>query len=216
MNDFDYDCMQKKRTARGAFAHISRKRGGCTLPSDNLTAKQRREKNGEVKSYNITRTMPWAEFKAMPEDLKREFFRNMQSFGGTAKWLAEEMGVSDVTIGAAAKDAGVPFTRGNGNWSLWNRKVAEWANADQQPATERPVEEIAVQEPRKSLTLEHAHMEISYTSLRTWCNSCGWPFRKAARRRWNGEIRGIPCQQTAHPAAVRVRGGQGHHERPHV
>lgn len=28
MNDFDYDCMQKKRTARGAFAHISRKRGG--------------------------------------------------------------------------------------------------------------------------------------------------------------------------------------------
>jgi hypothetical protein len=85
MNDFDYDCMQKKRTARGAFAHISRKRGGCTLPSDNLTAKQRREKNGEVKRYNITRPMPWPEFKALPEDLKREFFRNMQSFGGAAK-----------------------------------------------------------------------------------------------------------------------------------
>lgn len=28
MNDFDYDCMQKKRVARGAFAHINRKRGG--------------------------------------------------------------------------------------------------------------------------------------------------------------------------------------------
>lgn len=108
MNDFDYDCMQKKRTARGAFAHISRKRGGCTLPSDNLTAKQRREKNGEVKSYNITRPMPWPEFKAMPGDLKREFFRNMQSFGGTAKWLSEEMGTSGMTIRAAAKDAGVP------------------------------------------------------------------------------------------------------------
>lgn len=81
MNDFDYDCMQKKRTARSAFAHISRKRGGCTLPSDNLTAKQRREKNGEVKSYNITRPMPWPEFKTLPEDLKREFLRNMQSFG---------------------------------------------------------------------------------------------------------------------------------------
>lgn len=88
MNDFDYDCMQKKRVARGAFAHINRKRGGCALPSDTLTEKQRKEKNGEVKSYNITRPMPWREFKAMPEDLKREFFRNMQSFGGTAKWLA--------------------------------------------------------------------------------------------------------------------------------
>lgn len=32
-----------------------------------------------MKSYNITRPMPWPEFKAMPEDLKREFFRNMQS-----------------------------------------------------------------------------------------------------------------------------------------
>ena len=41
------------------------------LPSDNLTAKQRREKNGEVKSYNITRPMPWPEFKALPEDRVR-------------------------------------------------------------------------------------------------------------------------------------------------
>ena len=79
MNDFNYDCMQKKRIARGAFAHINRKRGGCSLTSDTLTEKQRKEKNGEVKSYNITRPMPWREFKPMPEDLKREFFRNMQS-----------------------------------------------------------------------------------------------------------------------------------------
>lgn len=98
MNDFDYDCMQKKRIAMGAFAHINRRRGGCSLPSDALTEKQRKEKNGEVKSYNITRPMPWREFKAMPEDLKREFFRNMQSFGGTAKWLAEEMNACDATI----------------------------------------------------------------------------------------------------------------------
>lgn len=108
MNDFNYDCMQKKRIARGAFAHINRKRGGCSLPSDTLTEKQRKEKNGEVKSYNITRPMPWREFKPMPEDLKREFFRNMQSFGGTAKWLAEEMNVCDATIRReehTAKDA---------------------------------------------------------------------------------------------------------------
>lgn len=68
MNDFDYDCMQKKRIAMGAFAHINRKRGGCSLPSDTLTEKQRKEKNGQVKSYNITRPMPWYEFEKMPED----------------------------------------------------------------------------------------------------------------------------------------------------
>lgn len=165
MNDFDYDCMQKKRVARGAFAHISRKRGVCTLPSDNLTAKQKREKNGEVKSYNITRPMPWPEFKALPEDLKREFFRNMQGFGGTAKWLADEMGTSDMTVRAAAKAVGIPFVRGNGNLLLWNRKVAEWANAEQQTAAETPAEEPKAQESGKRLILEHARMEFNYTSF---------------------------------------------------
>lgn len=130
VNDFDYDCMQKKRIARGAFAHINRKRGGCSLPSDTLTEKQRKEKNGEVKSYNITRPMPWREFKPMPEDLKREFFRNMQSFGGTAKWLEEEMGTSAQTIIAYAKRVGAPFRRGGRNAGMWQRKIMEWANAD--------------------------------------------------------------------------------------
>ena len=130
MNDFDYDCMQKKRIAMGAFAHINRKRGGCSLPSDTLTEKQRKEKNGEVKSYNITRPMPWTEFKAMPEDLNREFFRNMQSFGGTAKWLAEEMGASAQTIIAYAERVGAPFRRGGRNAGMWQRKIMEWANAD--------------------------------------------------------------------------------------
>lgn len=88
MNDFDYDCMQKKRIARGAFAHINRKRGGCSLPSDTLTEKQRKEKNGEVKSYNITRPMPWHEFKAMPEDLKCEFFPQHAIF----RWYGQMAG----------------------------------------------------------------------------------------------------------------------------
>lgn len=130
MNDFDYDCMQKKRIAMGAFAHINRKRGGCSLPSDTLTEKQRKEKNGEVKSYNITRPMPWHEFKAKPDDLKREFFRNMQSFGGTAKWLEEEMGTSAQTIIAYAERVGAPFRRGGRNAGMWQRKIMEWANAD--------------------------------------------------------------------------------------
>lgn len=130
MNDFNYDCMQKKSIARGAFAHINRKRGGCSLPSDTLTEKQRKEKNGEVKSYNITRPMPWREFKPMPEDLKREFFRNMQSFGGTAKWLAEEMNACDATIRREAELVGAPFRRGGRNEKMWQSKVTEWANAD--------------------------------------------------------------------------------------
>lgn len=54
MNDFDYDIVQKKRVARGAFAHVNRKRGKCRLPSDYLTAAQKREMNGKMKTYNAT------------------------------------------------------------------------------------------------------------------------------------------------------------------
>lgn len=83
-----------------------------------------------MKSYNITRPMPWREFKPMPEDLNREFFRNMQSFGGTAKWLAEEMDACDATIRREAELVGAPFRRGGRNEKMWQSKVTEWANAD--------------------------------------------------------------------------------------
>lgn len=118
-----------------------------------------------MKSYNITRPMPWAEFKTLPEDLKREFFRNMQSFGGTASWLADEMCAASATIRAAAKAAGTPVARGNENLPLWHRKVAEWANAEQQTAAETPAEEPTIQESGKSLILEHARMEFSFTDF---------------------------------------------------
>lgn len=94
MNDFDYENLQKKRVARGAFAHISRKRGKCRLPSDFLTPAQRKEKNGEAKTYNIMRPMPIADFNGMAEDMQREYIRNMQGFGATAAWLAPRMGCS--------------------------------------------------------------------------------------------------------------------------
>lgn len=56
-------------------------------------------------------------------------------------------------------------TRGNGNLPLWHRKVAEWANAEQQTAPETPAEEPTVQESGKGLILEHARMEFNYTSF---------------------------------------------------
>nr|DAH78354.1 MAG TPA: hypothetical protein [Caudoviricetes sp.] len=162
--------MQKKRVARGAFAHINRKRGGCSLPSDTLTEKQRKEKNGEVKSYNITRPMPWREFKPMPEDLKREFFRNMQSFGGTAKWLAEEMNVCDATIRRESELVGAPFRRGGRNEKMWQSKVTEWANADavdihtadaQSEGGHVTADVLEGKKPQVGAKLLHARLEMS-------------------------------------------------------
>lgn len=79
MNDFDYDVLQKKRIASGA-KHIKRgsKSKKCTLPSDFLTTKQRKELNGNVTTYNLNEPMTWKSFKAMPLDIQQEYLDGVQ------------------------------------------------------------------------------------------------------------------------------------------
>ena len=94
MNDFDYDVMQKKRIARGASRM---KRGSkskkCTLPSDYLTAAQKRRLNGPVSTYKLDEPMSWESFKAMPEDLQKKYILRLQ----------ENYGANDEMIGKMFK-----------------------------------------------------------------------------------------------------------------
>lgn len=160
MNDFDYDIVQKKRVARGAFAHVNRKRGKCRLPSDYLTAAQKKEMNGAVKTYNITRPMPLDEFKGMPDDLQREYLRNMQSCGAAATYLADEMGWCSATIREYGEKLGVPFVRGGRNLDLWQKKLSEWHTAEVTAAEtpEKQTDEIAP--PARGAELLHARLTI--------------------------------------------------------
>ena len=79
MNDFDYDVLQKKRIASGA-KHIKRgsKSKKCTLPSDYLTAKQRKELNGTMDIYKLDAPMEWKSFKKMPLDIQQEYISRLQ------------------------------------------------------------------------------------------------------------------------------------------
>lgn len=47
----------------------------CTLPSDHLTAAQKRKLNGEVKTFNIKKPMQWAEFKSMSGNLQYDYLK---------------------------------------------------------------------------------------------------------------------------------------------
>ena len=94
MNDFDYDVMQKKRIARGA-SHMKRgsKSKKCTLPSDYLTAAQKRRLNGPVSTYKLDEPMNWESFKVMPEDLQKKYILGLQ----------ENYGANDEMIGKMFK-----------------------------------------------------------------------------------------------------------------
>ena len=94
MHDFDYDAMQKKCIARGA-SHMKRgsKSKKCTLPSDYLTAAQKRRLNGPVSTYKLDEPMSWESFKAMPEDLQKKYILGLQ----------ENYGANDEMIGKMFK-----------------------------------------------------------------------------------------------------------------
>lgn len=82
MTDAQYlfvsDSREKKSVARSAV----HRRGGskskkCTLPSDYLTEKQRKELNGTVDSYSLNYFYTWAQFKALPDDIQVEWINHM-------------------------------------------------------------------------------------------------------------------------------------------
>ena len=83
MNDFDYDCLQKKRLARNAYARKGTKnRKGYRLPHENLTKKEREALNGEVKTVGFNDKISWEFFKALPKDLQEEYIqKQIDRFG---------------------------------------------------------------------------------------------------------------------------------------
>ena len=109
MNDFDYDVLQKKRTAAGA-RHM--KRGSrskrCSLPSDNLTPAQLKRRNGPVSTYKLDEPMKWDDFKAMPVDLQKQYLTNLvETYGATNEMLGDMFYVHPTHVGTVKKALGV-------------------------------------------------------------------------------------------------------------
>lgn len=65
---------KERKNPRGVWAKKSGSRSKrCSLPSDNLTAKQRKELNGAVKEYSLNKPLYWTEFLQLPKDLQLEY-----------------------------------------------------------------------------------------------------------------------------------------------
>ena len=100
MTDFDYDCLQKKRLAQGAR---HRKRGSksraCSLPSDYMTPKQWRERNGPCMTMNLNKPMLWADFKQLPAGMQTEYLQHVTDTYKVGKnKIVEMLGTSDTTF----------------------------------------------------------------------------------------------------------------------
>ena len=92
MNDFDYDCLQKKRVAQSAKNRVGQRKG-CKTPSDFLTEAERNKLNGEVVTVNLNKPMDYRYFKLLPKTLQEEYCNHlMDKFGATKADIARMMG----------------------------------------------------------------------------------------------------------------------------
>lgn len=146
MDDFTYDIVCKKRIANGA-RHMKRgsKSRKCGLPSDSLTAKQLKERNGPVMSYALNLPMSWGVFKTMPLDLQQTYLDSLHSrFNAGAATISRDLfDMSEATLSVHARRKGLKTAKGAPLTGEAREVWENWLNtADPEKITLDPLEEI--------------------------------------------------------------------------
>ena len=88
----------------------------CTLPSDYLTASQKKKMNGECYSLKMNEPITdWKYFRSFPENLQVEYLNNLiKNYGARGCDLAQMLGISAPALYAVCKSYSNPvmFPRG--------------------------------------------------------------------------------------------------------
>lgn len=98
---FNETSRERKREARGAFAMKNgSKSRKCSLPSDFLSAKEKRNMNSAVTTYNVHDPMDWMTFKKLPEDLAINYLDYLVTeYSARRKDVIEMFGCSPKVFG---------------------------------------------------------------------------------------------------------------------
>ena len=137
MNDFAYDCLQRKRLAQQAkYRKCGSKSKKCSLPSDGLSHREWKERNSKVKMHDIKHPIRWALFKELDDDCKNEYIQYLvEQFCVNYKALANLFGVSVKTIQKYTEglDATSSFQRGHGMTAAQRAEWERFISCDSQP-----------------------------------------------------------------------------------
>ena len=102
------DAKEKKITGYSAHkkAYTSRR---VRFPSDYLTEKEKRKMNSSVSRYNLNQPIKWKEFKALPDDLKKQYiYRLRKLYSATDIAFARMLEVSTTTFRDERIRLGIP------------------------------------------------------------------------------------------------------------
>lgn len=187
---FNETVNERSKMKRGA-AH--RKNGSkskkCTLPSDHLTAKEKKKLNGECRMIKMNRPYKdWKQFKKLSESVKYSYISGLiEDYGARACDICEMFGISYQTLYDEFKRWSIPmkpFKKKRNMDDRWldfitKPEVVETivkpkkTDAEilkerfdisvEEPAAKEPVEEVKVEEPVASelpkVEEEHAPIE---------------------------------------------------------
>lgn len=154
MNDFDFEVIQKAKTARSAKHKKASARGprGCSLPCDNLTPAQIRKLNGEPETYRLDRPLDWATFTDMPEDLQAKYIHDLQvRYGANDAVLAAMFGVSSFMVRSRRETLGVSSLGRGGSGKMNDGQMRVWQMFldEHDPFTEEETQETAPEETQE-------------------------------------------------------------------
>lgn len=141
---------ERKAMGRGAY---HKKNGSkskyCSLPSDHLTNTEKKRRNGEVKTYNISRVITnYEDFKKLPPDLMQTYISNCRNkFGAMGSDIAASMDVQCKTFYTFLYRKNIPIGKG-GRKKLsldWRRFVLGEIDINGKELIEEKVEEPKVE-----------------------------------------------------------------------
>lgn len=117
MDDFTYDCLQRKRLARQAkYRKCGSKSRKCPMSTDHMTKKQWRERCGKIVSINLNAPVSWEVFKELSKQTQEEYIKGlMENYGANATSLAAMFDVRPLTVRRyiTAKELDVSFPVGH-------------------------------------------------------------------------------------------------------
>ena len=184
---FISDSFDKKRIARGAFnkrTHTGRG-GKMKMPSDYLTRKEREAMNGECISYRLNEPMKWAEFRTMPDDVKKTYILALRNKFNVSDSLIFRMMDIDQRKGAyEINRLGIGLGRGvrrvgfdKDGWEKWCAGIKE-VKIDAEEiiaAGEEPVVEMVAEEPAVEAVAELPTEKKRLSPLCGHVTLCGTP-----------------------------------------
>ena len=117
MNDAEYIFKQTsaERKRNGYGDYHKKRQGGrqVRLPSDHLSKKEIEAMSGECVTYNMKAPVKWSAFKEWPDDIQREYLKNLEdSFHAKTEDVAGMMSTGYDNIRMLKKALGIASGRG--------------------------------------------------------------------------------------------------------